>query len=400
MFVKIIGIYIVTIIQKSFLIVHPIRVGYSVIRPVVDRCLGRTIIDPLKLSRIDRNNFFSLRTKFETHIGGRHFEIFGYPYISQDGDVTVCAHTALWGVCRYLSERYPVYGEVYPFDLINFTDLTRGRKFPYRGMTYSDYSSILSEFGAYPIILSLKTSDSTRNIDEFRNLYTYVESGFPVIASYSGHVVTLIGHTLDYDKNVTASVSGFIDSSEFIKDFVVVDDNYFPYQYLCENGYNHGYNNKTADDIVIAVCPLPEKVFLPAEKAREWALTYLTGLRVELGKTGNGPFVTRLFLTTNSAFKRRCLQRINLNGNIDRILYFIAEMNLPHFIWVMETGPLSLYRQGKCSGEVVLDSTAGDLQGANIYVRIGNSLWFDGDKYNDSTTPNNYPQYTHNLGEK
>jgi len=75
-------------------IYQPSYIGYSVIRPVIDRCIGRTIIDPLKLNTIDKNNFFCLRTEFKANLGGAPFIVRGYPYISQDGDVTVCAHTS------------------------------------------------------------------------------------------------------------------------------------------------------------------------------------------------------------------------------------------------------------------------------------------------------------------
>ena len=59
-------------------------IGYSVIRPVPERCLGRTIIDPLKLIKFQSAKPYCLRTGFKTHIGGKHFTVYGYPYISQD----------------------------------------------------------------------------------------------------------------------------------------------------------------------------------------------------------------------------------------------------------------------------------------------------------------------------
>lgn len=29
----------------------------------------------------------------------------------------VCAHAAIWGTCRYLSQKYPSYRELYPYDI-------------------------------------------------------------------------------------------------------------------------------------------------------------------------------------------------------------------------------------------------------------------------------------------
>jgi hypothetical protein len=375
-------------------------IGFSVIRPVVDRCIGRTIIDPLKLNITDKSNFFCLRTEFKANIGGRRFTVSGYPYISQDGDVTVCAHTSLWGVCRYLSERYMVYKEVYPFDLINLTGNTEGRTFPYRGMTYNDYSSILSEFGTFPVVLRLKDFNGKIYRDDHRQLYTYIESGFPVVGSLPEHVVTIIGHTLDLTQSPKPDGEGLIDSSEFIKEYIIVDDNYFPYQFLGKPGTTNKYGSFSIDDLKTAVCPLPEKVFLPAESAKSWALAYLRLGRTALETTGTGPFVTRLFLTSNSSFKARCLQRSFQNGSIDVLSYYPAEINLPHFVWVMEVGPLDLYRQGKCTGEVVLDSTASNIENSMIYMRFGNHIFFDRQALENKNGPIAYSQYTHNLGEK
>ena len=63
-------------------------------------------------------------------------------------------------------------------------------------------------------------------------LYIYVKSGFPVLAGYRGHVVSIVGHTIDYSRTTTEDSEGFIDSSQFLKQFIVIDDNFFPYQRL------------------------------------------------------------------------------------------------------------------------------------------------------------------------
>ena len=386
-------------------------VGYSVIRPVKDRCIGRTVIDPSKLATINKDNFYCLRTDFQAHIGGRHFTVKGYPYVSQDEDVTVCSHSALWGICRYLSERYTIYAETYPFDLIRLMQPIRGRTFPYRGMTYADYCVILSEFGSYPILMRLKENRNVAQYDnaEYENLYSYIESGFPVLASYQGHVVTVIGHTIDYSKSVSPDADGFLSSSAFLKQLVVVDDNFFPYQLLGQkddaDNYGARYTNPKYDicSIVVAVCPLPEKVFLPAEKARGVGLKYFKGLKRELETIGRGPYVTRLFVATNTAFKRRKLETnifSGRSGKIDVLSYYVSEFNLPHFVWVMEVSPIGLYKKGICAAEIVLDATSNVHESVVIYMRIGNTLVVDGLQRKYAGCPEQFHQYTHNLGER
>jgi hypothetical protein len=127
------------------------------------------------------------------------------------------------------------------------TGKSGGRSVPYRGMTYSDYAEILSQFGTHPVIIRAKKAPEHDQVEpkQFRDICTYVESGFPVLASFSGHVVSLIGHTIDYSRRPKLDKEGFVDSSSFLKEFVVVDDNYFPYQLLGYKGnpdnYGQGY---------------------------------------------------------------------------------------------------------------------------------------------------------------
>lgn len=514
-------------------------VGFSVIRPVRTRCLGRTVIDPYKIGKGIKNEHYLLRAAFKVHINGTEFTVHGYPFTAQDADATLCAHSALWGVCRYLSQRYPHYRALYPFDFIRMTENSRGRAFPYRGMTYTDYCKILSDFGtspiygllqrkdystfsaqelmdlpkfvntlkqqadpvsvfvwkmlsekerialanynssapdtsrvqevvvqilnriigklpvyeskrfesvslrpettalvalnptgaslsrlnrmlledAYPQELSKMRSDAAGTVvfdnEAFRDLYSYVESGFPVLASLrlpaGGHVVSLIGHTVDYKKPVAAS-TGFIDSSYFVKQFVVADDNFFPYQLLgyeddVENyaeGYDEGGRRVSIESIVTMTCPLAEKVFVPAEDARKKALKHCEKFLSTLKLSASEPFVTRLFVTNSSSFKKRKLAYAK--SGRDRACSLVVNLHLPHFVWVMEVSPLALYEKGLCTAEILLDATAGAAEEGVIYVRIGKQMYFAGErstvwkKIEDA--PEQFPQYTHNLGEK
>jgi hypothetical protein len=396
-------------------------IGFSVIRPVNIRCLGRTVIDPYKIGKGLKEGYYLLRTAFKVRLNGTLFEVHGYPFTAQDADATLCAHSALWGVCRYFSERYTHYKELFPFDFIRMTENSKGRAVPYRGMTYTDYCKILSDFGTYPIYRFLQTRDAKTNAvlkdpKAFEDLYCYVESGFPVLASLrlpsgGAHVVSLIGHTMDSNK-APSSTKGLIDSSEFLKQFVAVDDNFFPYQLLGYEGdlenYAGVYKDKdekeTAgiDHIYIMTCPLPEKVFLQAKDAREKALKHCEKFLSHLKLTGPEPFVTRLYVTNSASFKRRKLA--DAKKTSDRACGLILSLSLPHFIWVMEVSPLEQYKKQECTAEIVLDATAGATEEAMIYIRIGKKMHFAGTKltiFNEiDDAPSSFPQYTHNLGEK
>ena len=340
--------------------------------------------------------------------------------MSQDTEATVCAHTALWSTCRYLSERYTTYPETYPYDFIAGTTDTNGRTAPYRGMTYTDYSRLLIQFGCHPQILDMREVVPNSNPpvtrlsqDQLTKLCTYVESGFPVLLSYRGHVVSVVGHTIHDDRTPLPNKQGWIDSSGFLKQFVVVDDNWFPYQLLGFQNDKDNYGEKTKqryslEGIRTAVCPLPEKVYLPSEKARAQCEAMLKQLvaahpaEVMAGTTG--PLVTRLFVTTSSALKRRKLEKGLAGGKVtDPFAVKIADMHLPHFVWVMEVSPLDLYRHGSCTTEIVLDTTANGMEDCLLYARAGAKLFLNNKSFelkNPGLNLSTFAQYTHNLGEK
>jgi hypothetical protein len=400
--------------QESYL-------GYSIIRPVKGPCIGRTVLSPEKLGL----GKYCLRTTFPVHIRGETLTVEGFPYTSQDTEATVCAHASLWAVCRYLSRRYTCYGEVYPFHLVTWTGTTNGRRAPYRGMTYEDYSTILTEFGAFPEILVLSRSPTgVHDKKAFEDMCSYIESGFPVLTSITGHVVVAIGHTLNYDKlhhpdiykHKKIETETFIDASAFWERLVVVDDNTFPY---AELGYDKDPNNyrfqmkqsgraQIADNIQTirtAVIPLPEKAYLPSRKARILAMGILENnpQYLEAVKQPHpiDPVVTRLFLTTGNAWKEKKVNAWRETG--DTASSLTADFRYPHFIWVLQVAPLSLYKDGKCTGEVVLDASAGPYDNALIFARFGNlALANNGNDLTVIKSLNSaqpvWDLYRHNLG--
>ena len=377
--------------------------GFSVIRPVPGRCIGRTVIDPYKIGKSFSNGYYCLRTEFRVNICGANYLVSGFPYASQDTEVTVCAQTALWGVCRYFSERYSSYKEIYPFDLVLLTGNSNGRTFPYRGMSYSDYSKILSEFGVFPQII--KFDKNKKNIaleDKFKDVCAYVESGFPILASLGGHVVTLIGHTLNYERKIQYDSDGFGHSSDLIDNFIVIDDNKQPYSLLPMKKCNllsmkKNDSNLFIDSIQTAVCPLPEKVFLTAKKARLIACESLLKLKKDLTIKEDGEkWITRLYLTTCSAFKTFKLKAAVENK--DKLSYFVSNLDLPHFVWVMEVSTIDNYKNNTCVAEIILDATSGIKDKGQLYLRFGKQFWVNDIGKKIDTAPKTFDLFTHNLG--
>lgn len=380
--------------------------GYSIIRPVAERCLGRTVIDPDKIG-LRSEHTFCLRTPFRVHLWGGELAVNGFPYTSQDTDATVCAHAALWTVCRYLSERYTVYPEIHPYDLVTMCGSHSGRKIPCHGMSYEDYSTILSAFGAHPEILRVrKAGERNQDRNTFLDMAAYVESGFPVLASIGGHVVVLIGHTLDLSTRPKEN-NGFIESADYWKQLVVVDDNAFPYALFGKRSDRSNYQRlfvgptKGMEDIITAVCPLPEKAYLPARIARHKLMKVARDQKIAaLLRAGKrDPLVTRLLLTTSTSLKKRKCASMRHGSVPDSLSTLAASLALPHFVWLLQVAPVSVYKAGFATGEFVLDSTVGQMEDGILFQRVGNKAFIQGQTYDDPGGPTEFPLYTHNLGE-
>ena len=123
-------------------------IGFSVIRPNRVSPIGRTVLDPKKIDCVDGHICTSEHT---VHILGAELKAFGFPYMSQDTDVTICAHAACWMIFRYFSQRYSRYAETWPYEVTQLTtDVSMGRLVPSKGLTVSQVSEMFSHFGFYP----------------------------------------------------------------------------------------------------------------------------------------------------------------------------------------------------------------------------------------------------------
>jgi hypothetical protein len=382
--------------------------GYAVVRPVRERCIGRMIIDASKIRRGVANGYYAMTTKYKVRIFGPELEALGFPYLGSDGDAMLCGHSALWSICRYLSDRYTQYAELLPYDLIALTHKEHGRVLPDRGTDPRDYSPILSNIGAHPVVLRCNQNRAHRGVLDpaFHDVCTYIESGIPVLASFEGHAAALIGHTLDYQRPISlGEMEWFVDHSWFFDSLIECDGNLFPYARLT---YDPHSDNRRAqkgqarrffiEDINAAVCPLPEKVYLSAAMARNMALSVVQSRRGEIERYGQAPFVTRLFFTSSSAFKQRKLEAMRAQAGMESFPTFIAQLHLPHFIWIMEVAPYDSYCNHQCCAEVVIDSSAGRFDNGVIFARIGRNVYYAGDQREFTTCPEKLPIFTHNLG--
>jgi len=341
-------------------------IGYSVIRPTRPNCVGRTLLRP-ECRPTTRGTICECTEKVS--IQGTELSISGFPFISQDADVTVCAQASLWMLARYFSDRYHLYPETYPVQIGNLTrDYSVGRLFPSSGLYVWQLAEALRRLSFEPLLYSrnqyTQISQQSCHADNFDHLlYTYIESGIPVLAAFNNHVVVLFGHVSDYSQlqNITPNPGcDFIFSSDLNWAYVGNDDNGVPYQLLSDDPQHQAaleYMPNRISQIEQFVAPLPEKVFLPAECFETLVKALL--LRQDVGYQHLSPTIAaetpvlRLFLTTVRSYKRRLTERGMGNSLVEEVY---RNLPLPHFIWVCEISHKSIYPD-RILGEILWDAT-------------------------------------------
>jgi hypothetical protein len=331
-------------LNKSYL-------GYSVIRPTKPNCIGRTLLTPA--SRGSASAYASL-CREKVSILGTELEIAGFPFISQDSDVTVCAESALWMILRYFSNRYHLYPEIYPFQVVNLTrDYSLGRLVPSGGLYIWQMAEALRSIGRPPLIYTRQVFGKS-----FEHLlYTYIESGIPVLTGVKGHVVVAYGHRSSFTANLPGSET--IYSSQFNDAFVINDDNHVPYQLVQRTaGAGAQASKYTFKEILDFIVPMPEKVFLPAEDFQTVVTAILQssefGYKVLSSSLKDSRLVLRLFLTTGKSFKR-CLGGRKMGHTVVEDMY--RNIPLPHFVWVCEISNIDAFGRHEVCGEILWDAT-------------------------------------------
>jgi hypothetical protein len=327
--------------------------GYAVIRPTRPSCLGRTMIFPSKLPDLKGCLLRTCREKIT--LQGTQLEIEAFPFISQDTDATVCAQSALWMLFRYFSTQYAHYREIRPFEITQLTkDYSVGRLFPTNGLYIWQMGEACRQAGFSPVIYTRKGYG--QSFDHL--LYTYIESGVPVLAATKDHVFVVVGHFSDFSKAPAAGQR--IASSHFNSGFLINDDNCLPYQRLplVSGASNFPYDSKHGvDSLESFIAPLPEKVFLAAEHQQKVVDKLLSdpvfGIAANSPSLAACPLVTRSFLTSGRSFKRAILARGMGNPTVAEVYRAVP---MPRFVWVTELSTQAEF-PNKAMGEVIWDAT-------------------------------------------
>lgn len=327
--------------------------GYFTVYHTRPRCIGRTHLSARKLGLAPGVMWCTERIR----LAGQELTIEGFPFTSQDGKVTCCAHVAIWEIIRYFNLKYGYYGEYYMADIARLSeDPGFGRSIPTSGLFWTQ---ILSAFGALrikPTGYGLVESAKWRYL--WHIAVGYIRSGIPVIiggqVEGQGHAIVGIGLTDPWGDKT---------------DIIVHDDNHLPYGTLSQNPLWCGF---TPSAIEYVIAPLYAKIIVPYETSRMASLVIRSDSLYGFGPHGI-PYGTnrRTLLTSSKSYKRALCARTTTTD----YEFFARTIPLPKFVWITEffhSNP----KQICC--EYVLDATTSTYDWQPfLLLRYPSRFWYN-----------------------
>jgi hypothetical protein len=333
--------------------------GFIVIRPTFPNIIGRTVLNPVALNRID---LLTCKVHYPTTVNGVKLSINGFPHSSQDTETISCAETTVWGLLEYFGTKYPEYRPMLPTQINEMLGkFSTERLMPSNGLTAGQIAYALKEFGFGVKIYSRRAYGL-----EFEKIVrVYVESGIPIVGIVQnvqgiGHALNIIGrqeitHATIESLPIAVTIGANVNVYEFEQldiNYCFVDDNYPPYQSTKLNTPASYYTNPqwAGCQITSIIVPLYPKIYLEAGEAKKIAFTVIE----QLNLIANKDILIKTFLASSRSFKNSI--SLNPSLDIDAKELLLATV-MPKFVWVMEISDKNLIVNNQVSGMVIMDAT-------------------------------------------
>ena len=210
--------------------------GFSVIRPLPDSPIGRTVLPAFSLCPPgETNSSFAPTRRHNVHLAGFSLSVDGVPFQSQDQGVSACATTALWSAldCVAATEEITISSPASITESATRYPLQEGRQFPNEGLTVRQICEATRAAGFSPIVIR-----GGSIADDAIQIFSYARSGFaPVLALLPtktgdpGHAVCCVGLRKGPPQPQTDPTCKFREASSGLRGLYIHDDRLGPYAY-------------------------------------------------------------------------------------------------------------------------------------------------------------------------
>ena len=373
--------------------------GFLVLRPIHEAPLAQaTLVPPSPPAGTESHVL--VKAKYETHVLGAKLTVKGLPMTQQDQRIGACAQATIWSASRHFHARHKG-----PWmSTVGITEAAMMQEFASVSSTIPNGSEFLSLNGMVSALrtagrkplMYIKTANANptvwQGIRPVDVINRYVDSGIPVILGLNlggdiGHAVIASGQVFTHQAPVVAALPNNPTRAAFCSAFYVNDDQQGPNLRMPvqandpvgETPYNvHG-------NLQFLLIPLPDKVFLPAEKAEvvAWDMVqlyrdaywpqlkqhYVANLGTSealgdafLAELGQNAVVARTYLTYGWKYKHRLLR----NRLTDAVHGLARGTELPRYVWVTEFGTVDSFSPAnifdrRIFAHCVVDATAKNM---------------------------------------
>lgn len=402
--------------------------GFCVVRPLRDTPIGFTAI---ARANQKAESGLQLWTKYSTHILGEQFHVKAFPFIEQDGRTGACAQAALWMALRYLwAADDGAWSSMHgiSFAATTTTDETNALSVPSGsgGLNSRNMLAAVKGAGRIPHYFSAAsvfedgrpTLKWKNELDPIALACRYLDSNIPVILLLghtaarlaaikdagpgsvhslfdpievqNGHAVTAVGYQLDLAAKVKKPKGDdHLHVASWVSNLVVNNDQLGPYTLLPtgldtkadKDSRAHPASEYRASDIFGVIVPLPDKVYLSAPLAEEFAWLFLTEQADEwlenmtkgqshgehvLEGINKSQLVARTFLTRGYNHYQ-WLAAAQADG---ALLELSAALHFPRYVWITE---FYLIQNGvpdfaHTVAHIVADATAASSRGSSAML--------------------------------
>lgn len=375
-------------------------IGYTTLRPTTKGTrLGKTYIDPRFI--LEKKNNVSthiILSDQKAHISNRSLFIKCFPWMSQQEDITVCAHIALWSLMRSLSSKTSIYAETALGKIAEQVE-HYSEKIHSPGLTPQQIATILMKNG-----LATTTQQLEDYSMHYAEMISYVDSGFAFIGVLSkyNHAVSVIGYNinksrfLDYEKN-KEKIDTYIDNvsikitdsgdiihgnvknnanikikivlhSNFVESLVVNDDQCIPYQTVPMYRQNLIKDKNVKEDILKEkyvlyyivndidhiVVPFYNRIHLSYKDAMAKFLALLASSDFKWTCSDSiDTIFVRGFLAHSNEYKEYISE-----WESDDVVLICSALEVPKYLWCFEISSRLNYIKNNVDSVVLMDSTA------------------------------------------
>ncbi|ESQ79145.1 hypothetical protein [Asticcacaulis benevestitus] len=371
--------------------------GYVVLRPIHQAPVSQVALKCPKAPAGCESHILVDAT-YKTHILGAEFSVSALPMTQQDQRIGACAQATIWSAGRhfYTRHRGPWISTASITEAAMRQESASASSMLPNGSEFLSMNGMVSALranGRHPLMYVASGSIGHFDWNGLKPLDVisrYVDSGIPVILALNfgqavGHAVIASGQILS-TSIPQLPLSKWPSRAAFCEGVYVNDDQMgpnlrMPLRHSSSNPETY-YNIE--DNLYALLIPLPNKVFLPAEKAELLAWSMLSsyssswpsirisnaaqlGTSIQLGDTFKHDFdqntvLARTYLTYGWKYKQRLIRNIAS----DIVKKRARAIELPKYIWVTEFGTVDSFGKPdpddrRIYSHCVVDATAKNM---------------------------------------